>query len=574
MNISDRETLLTPFAEEMDKATPFSEYPRPSMVRKSYMTLNGAWNFAVTSDNYPKEYTAKILVPFPPESRLSGYQDEIPAGARMFYKRKFTLPDGFNEGKILLNVGAVDTLSEIFINGLKVSEHEGGYLPFSVDITHELKIGENEIVIAATDNLDKAYPYGKQTRSRGGMWYTPVSGIWQSVWLESVPIQYIEKLKITSKRDRAVIEVVGGADEKKLTLSDGTVYEWRGACFEIAPSNVINWTPENPYLYEFTLECGEDKVSSYFALRSIEAKKVNGTPRILLNGEPYLFNGLLDQGYFPDGLFLPATSEGYKNDILTAKKLGFNMLRKHIKIEPEIFYYLCDKLGMAVFQDMVNNSGYSFILDTVLPTVGFKRIPDKFRHRNKRTREIFIDHALKTLEHLYSHPCIVYYTIFNEGWGQFCADEVYEIVKEAEPERIIDATSGWFTEKKSDVDSRHVYFKPVKLGKVGDRPVVISEFGGYSYRVEGHLFGEGNYGYRLFKTRGEFEDAFVKLYSEEIAPLVPLGISALVYTQVSDIEDETNGVMTYDRRVLKLNPERIKPIMDTLFNSIKGERTL
>ena len=455
---------------------------------------------------------------------------------------------------------------------MKVAENEGGYLPFSVDITDMLIYGENELIISAVDNLDKAYPYGKQTKSRGGMWYTPVSGIWQSVWLESVPSCYIEKLKITSKLDRVIIEVIGGDEAKKLTLDDGTVYEWRGARCEIAPSVVNNWTPETPYLYHFTLECGEDTVKSYFALRSIETKKVSGIPRILLNGKPYLFNGLLDQGYYPDGLFLPATSDGYVNDILTAKSLGFNMLRKHIKIEPEIFYYLCDKLGMAVFQDMVNNSDYSFILDTALPTVGFKRIPDKYRHTNPKRREIFIEHSIKTLEHLYSYPCIVYYTIFNEGWGQFSADEVYEIIKKIEPERIIDATSGWFVQKKSDVDSRHVYFKPVKLGRVTDRPIVISEFGGYSYRVSGHLFGDGNYGYRLFKTGKEFEDAFVKLYSEEIAPLVPLGVCALVYTQLSDIEDETNGVMTYDRRVIKLNPDRIKPLMEKINASINNAK--
>lgn len=573
MNFSSYEPLLTPFAEKMDKEVPWRDYPRPSMVRESYITLNGAWDFTVTDGEAPREYSEKILVPFPPESRLSGYFGEIPKGSKMFYRRKFTLPEGFNVGRVLLHLGACDTLCELFVNGDKVYANAGGYLPFTVDITDTLADGENELIVRATDDLDKVYPYGKQTSSRGGMWYTPVSGIWQSVWLESVPLRYVEKIKITPRRDRAIIEVIGGEDEKILTLDDGTVYKWHGACFEIKPKTIINWTPESPYLYSFTLQCGEDKISSYFALREVKVDKVGGIARILLNGEPYLFNGLLDQGYYPDGLFLPATSEGYEHDILTAKSLGFNMLRKHIKIEPEIFYYLCDKLGMAVFQDMVNNSDYSFILDTALPTVGFKNIPDKSRHKNPLSRRIFIEHALRTLEHLYSYPCIVYYTIFNEGWGQFSADEVYEIIKEKEPERIIDATSGWFVQKKSDVDSRHVYFKPVKLGRVSDRPIVISEFGGYSYRAKGHLFGDGNYGYRLFKSEGELENAFIKLYSEEISPLIPLGISALVYTQVSDIEDETNGVMTYDRRKLKLNPERIKPIMDGLFDSIKGERT-
>ena len=573
MKTSNYETLLTPFAEDMDKRVPWSDYPRPTMVRDSYMTLNGTWDFAISKDEFPVKYSEKILVPFPPESRLSGYHSEISKGYRMYYRRTFTLPEGFNKGKVIFHIGACDTVSVVYINGNAVAENEGGYLPYHADITNALTDGKNEIIICAKDDLDKTYPYGKQTRERGGMWYTPVSGIWQSVWLESVPVDYIEKIKITSKIDRVIIETFGGAEEKKLTLSDGTVYKWQGACYEIAPENPIQWSPENPYLYEFTLECGEDKIGSYFALRSIETGFSDGIPRLLLNGKPYLFNGLLDQGYYPDGLFLPATSEGYLNDILTAKRLGFNMLRKHIKVEPEIFYYLCDKHGMAVFQDMVNNSDYSFILDTALPTVGLKHMPDNLRHKSKQSRKIFIEHSLLTLEHLSSFPCIVYYTIFNEGWGQFSADLVYELIKSREPNRIIDATSGWFIRKRSDVDSRHVYFKPVKLGKVKNRPIVISEFGGYSYRVKGHLFGDGNYGYRLFKTNEEFEEAFIKLYSEEISPLIPLGISALVYTQVSDIEDETNGIMTYDRRVLKLTPAKIKPIMDKMQLSINNERT-
>ena len=564
------EAMLTPFAEGMDTRTPWSDYPRPSLVRESYLTLNGAWDFAVTPEDTVSEYGEKILVPFPPESRLSGYNDTVPTGCAMYYRRYFTLPEAFNVGRVLLHFGAVDTLCSVSINGKLVGEHEGGYLPFCFDITDALSDGENELVVKAHDELSHIYPYGKQKRNRGGMWYTPVSGIWQSVWLESVPTEYVESLKITPTLTSVKIEVKGGAEHKRLTLEEsGIFYEWQGACIEIQLDEPKLWSPESPYLYRFTLECGEDTVRSYFALRTVSVGETRGVQRLKLNGEPYFFSGLLDQGYYPDGIFLPATPEGYREDILLAKRLGFNMLRKHIKVEPEIFYYLCDLLGIAVFQDMVNNSDYSFILDTALPTVGFTKLPDKLRHRNKRSREIFINHSIDTLDLLYSHPSIVYYTIFNEGWGQFNADEVYEIIKSHDSTRIIDSTSGWFTQKKSDVDSRHVYFKSVKLKGDSGLPVVISEFGGYSLRVSGHLFGDNNYGYRSFSDSESLTAALEKLYLGEILPIIPSGVSALVYTQISDVEDETNGLVTYDRRVVKVDEEKMRAIMSRLYEDFK-----
>jgi hypothetical protein len=354
-----------------------------------------------------------------------------------------------------------------------------------------------------------------------------------------------------------------------LTLTDSDeVFEFSGNKITLTPKDIKLWTPDEPNIYNFKIECGADTVDSYFALREISVKDFGGIPRLALNGKPYLFNGLLDQGYFPDGLFIPATYDAYRDDILLAKKMGFNMLRKHIKVEPEIFYYLCDTLGIAVFQDMVNNSSYSFFIDTALPTVGLKRMPDKHRHTSKRSREIFEREMYKTQDHLYNFPSIVYYTVFNEGWGQFCADEMYRRAKAHDETRVYDATSGWFLQKESDVDSRHVYFKPVKLGKRTGRPIVISEFGGYSHRVAGHLFGDANYGYRTFSEMSEFEDAFIRLYEQEIEPLVPLGVSALVYTQLSDVEDETNGIITYDRCVVKLNSEKIRPMMDRIKSKI------
>lgn len=560
--------LTTPYEEKMSAELPFGDYPRPSLVRESYISLNGKWDFAVSGEEYPEVYGEKILVPFPPESRLSGVFREIPEGSVLYYRRTFTLPEGEWGDRLLLHFGAVDQICEVRVNGRVAAEHEGGYLPFSADITELVTKGENTLEVRAVDDLSHDYPYGKQRRRRGGMWYTPVSGIWQSVWLEFVPDSYIERLIITSDTECAHIEVVGGKESKKLTLSDGTVYEWQGACIDIRPESPRLWSPEEPYLYEFTLESGEDRVSSYFALREISIREVLGVPRLLLNGKPYLFNGLLDQGYYPDGIFLPATAEGYYDDIMLTKSLGFNTLRKHIKIEPDIFYYLCDKLGVCVFQDMVNNSGYSFLLDTALPTVGLKSMPDGMRHRSKRSRSIFQKHSLAIVDYLRSHPSVLYYTVFNEGWGQFNADENYRLIKAQDPTRIIDATSGWFVRRESDVDSRHVYFKPVKVKKPSDRPIVISEFGGYSLRCEGHLFGEGNYGYKLYESEEQFENDLIKLYSEEIKPLIKRGVSGLIYTQVSDIEDETNGVITYDRRHIKLHAERVREVMESLYREI------
>lgn len=562
-------TLITEYARKMDMETPWNEYPRPSMVRDSFLCLNGKWDFAVTEGDAAPEYKEKILVPFPPESLLSGLEIEIPEGSLMHYRRSFSLPFDFNTGRVILHFGAVDTICDVYLNGKRVMHHEGGYLPFSADVTDALTEGENELYLKVKDDLDLKFPYGKQTRKRGGMWYTPVSGIWQTVWAERVPEGYIEKLKITPTVSNVRIEVIGGENKKKLTFEDGAVYEFEGNEITITPHDKHLWTPHHPYLYHFTLESGEDKVQSYFALREVGIKKKQGIPRLTLNGRPYLFNGLLDQGYYPDGIFLPATSDGFKDDILAAKACGFNMLRKHIKVEPEIFYYLCDSLGMVVFQDMVNNSDYSFFIDTALPTIGFKRLPIFFRHRDPEARRIFEEHMYGTMDHLYSFPSVLYYTIFNEGWGQFTADKMYEKAKAYDPTRIYDSTSGWFWRSKSDVDSRHVYFKAVKLGKPTKKPIVISEFGGYSHRVPGHLFGAENYGYSIFETRKEFQAEFTRLYRDEIKPLISRGICALVYTQVSDVEDETNGILTYDRQVLKLDKTDTRSMMEELYAQVK-----
>ncbi len=551
----------TKYLKSMDKACPHSYYPRPQFKRDSFYCLNGEWDFAIgeEGDNYPY----RITVPFCPESRASGIEQSV-VGKALRYRRRFTLPDGFNKGRIILHFGAVDQICRVYVNGTRVGANEGGYIPFSLDITAAVREGENELCVLTYDDLDRKYPWGKQRVDRGGMWYTPVSGIWQTVWLESVAENAIESLKITPTECGAIIKVTGGIGEKTLTLLDGG-RQYRFSDEVIISLDEVNyWSPESPFLYYFSVECENDRVESYFAVRTIDVREVGGVKRICLNGEPYLFNGLLDQGYYSEGIYTPATVDAYVDDIKLLKSMGFNTLRKHIKIEPLIFYHLCDKMGVFVFQDMVNNGGYSFFRDTALPTIGFQRLDDTKMNPDPESRRIFLDSMDKTARLLYNTPSVVYYTIFNEGWGQFSADETYDRLKAIDGTRIIDTTSGWFRQTKSDVDSRHIYFKPLKPKRLNGAPLVISEFGGYAHRTDGHCFGEKVYGYRLFKDRLEFENAVVRLYNDEVKPLARAGASAFIYTQLSDVEDETNGFVTYDRECVKVDVDRIKEVMLSL----------
>ena len=615
---------------------PWNIYPRPQLQRDSFFCLNGEWEFhnatPLTSNGsdstsievspafsailptIPDVFSGQIQVPFPPQSTLSVItaNNKKSAGADtfntefefIFYRRKVRIPDDFAGKRILLHFGAVDQIADVYWNGLPLTTHEGGYLPFTVELTERLdpSLTENELVLRVKDTLDHTYPYGKQRKDRGGMWYTPVSGIWQTVWMEAVPSHYIKNLKITPGLDHVVIEVETDGTSENLpcsfTVSEAQIFDNLScksnilfsprntdvACtcnisrdgnrYTITPVSPKHWTPDTPYVYEFTLTVGEDSIHSYFALRTLETKNINGIPRLCLNGKPYFFHGLLDQGYFHDGIFLPETPEGYTKDILTMKQLGFNMLRKHIKIEPEYFYTACDYIGMVVFQDFVNNSDYSFVRDTALPTIGLQKLPNVFLHRSDTAKNFFIEHSHDTVAHLYNHPCICQWTVFNEGWGQFNADCLYELVKQWDNTRFIDTTSGWFRETKSDVESRHVYFKKVKPVK-SDKPFFLSEFGGYCYAVEGHLYDpKKSYGYRNCKTQEAFMDALEALYLEQIVPLVKEGLCATVYTQVSDVEEEINGLFTYDREVLKVDKDRMLSIASRLFENIDDTQSV
>ncbi len=560
------QNLMTPQGENLT-GTAWTVYPRPQMKRDSYLNLNGAWDFAVGNPVFDGK---TINLPFCPESQLSGIHQHFGEGVPLWYRRKVALPGNFNRGRVLLHIGAADQICDVYINGKAVRRHEGGYEAFTLDITNYLK-EINEIHIRCYDDLrDLSFPYGKQVMKRGGMWYTPVSGIWQTVWMESVPETYIKKLTITNRGASVTIDT--GLDlPGTVTVAGLGSYALAHGNVTITPEEPHFWSPEDPYLYEATVEVGEDRVETYFALRTLEIKQVGKFKRLCLNGKPYFFHGLLDQGYWPEGLLTAPAPESYADDILAMKRLGYNTLRKHIKVEPEEFYYQCDKLGMVVFQDMVNNGTYHFARDTALPTVlrVSQKMPDKWFLVPQIQKQRFFDGLTATVGQLQNHPCICYWTVFNEGWGQFDGDGAYEALKAIDNTRFIDATSGWFRRKKTDVDSRHVYFRKIKE-TAEDKPLVISEFGGYAYKVEGHIFNpEKEYGYGSYSDLGDFGKAVAELYLEQVLPCIQRGLCAAIYTQVSDVEDEINGLRTYDRKVEKLTPEQMLPVVKALQDAIE-----
>lgn len=558
-----------------DTTSVWQDYPRPQLKRANWTSLNGEW----------KLNGSTCLVPFPPQSELSGYKKKV--GSKLVYEKKFTLEKPAAGIRTLLHFEAVDQQAEVYLNGVLLGKHTGGYLPFSFDISNVMFTGkENTLVVKAIDKLSTVYPYGKQTKKRGGMWYTPVSGIWKSVWLEQVSDTYVKDLKLTPDLDGVHISFATNHPERSvhanavITLHTGEQMEFTmtGNSGYLKLRDIITaegtpyvpelWTTEHPYLYHMTLFVDQDEVETYFALRTIEIKNRNGVNRVCLNGNPVFLHGVLDQGYFCDGIFLPAEEKEFERDILRMKKLGFNMLRKHIKIEPECFYYYCDLHGMLVVQDMVNSGKYSFLRDTALPTIGMKKSNDTLRFFPAKQKEFWEQHMMETLSHLYNHPSIVVYTIFNEGWGQFDSDRMYTIAKKLDPSRLYDSTSGWFAQKKNDFDSLHVYFGNLEP-KPATRPMFISEFGGCAYPVPEHTYAKyASYGYGSCKNADEVTEKVWEAYRTTILPVIESGCCGAVYTQLSDVEDEINGFYTYDRKICKVNVTEMQKLRKEIDNKI------
>lgn len=561
--------LTTIWTESVDRALPLPEYPRPQMVRDNWMNLNGPWDYAInTSSRFPQSFDGEILVPFSPEAPLSGVERSLKAGEYLWYRRTVALPESFLGKRLLLHFGAVDQIATVWVNDRQVASHVGGYLPFTAEVTEAAEGESLSITVRVSDGTERGgHTRGKQKSKRGGIWYTPQSGIWQTVWMEAVPASYVRSLRITPRYNSSEVEIEAEVEGEEIAVAefDGEEYPLPA---RIPVPDFEAWSPEHPRLYPFRVRCGEDEVRSYFAMRKLAVQKdENGVPRLFLNGEPYFHNGLLDQGYWPDGLYTAPTDEALIFDIQTAKDSGFNMLRKHIKVEPLRWYYHCDRLGMLVWQDMPCGGGHYSPLVVSAPLITGWHLSDKlhvlFGRRDEQARKEFRAELADMVQQLYNCPCIALWVIFNEGWGQFDAKKMLELVRSLDKTRLIDHASGWHDQKIGQLRSEHVYFrayqfKPDALG----RAVVLSEFGGYNHAVLSHRFNEKNYGYKSFETPAQLRTALEELYHEQIAPAKEKGLTAAVYTQISDVEDELNGLMTYDRRVVKIAPEILKTIVD------------
>ena len=561
--------MRTIWGEHLKESSVLPEYPRPQLKRNSFLNLNGPWHFYMgPAEAQPEKLPETILVPFSPESELSGIQRKKQKGDVLCYRRSFVLPEGFHRGRVLLHFGAVDLVATVSVNGRTCGTHRGGYWPFTFDITDMLR-EKNLLEVIVTDEATEVLSdaRGKQSDKPGGIWYTAQSGIWQTVRLESVPENHITGLKVTPLFDQeeALIEVETNVPGKCLLYLEGMIYAAAsGTPVHVPVENMRPWAPEDPHLYHFSVSFGEDRVESYFGMRKCSVEKdADGVPRLFLNNKPLFHNGLLDQGYWPDGLYTAPAEAAMVCDIQTMKALGFNMLRKHIKIEPLRWYYLCDTMGMLVWQDMVSGGGPYRTSVVTVPVAGvFPHRVDNgykaFGRQSEESRERYRWELEETVKLLYNCPSIVMWVPFNEGWGQFDALEAVERIRALDGTRTIDHASGWHDQGGGDVYSRHVYFRRFRYKKDrGGRAAVLSEFGGYACGIEGHRWSKKDFGYRMFSGEKELTAGIVKLYDREIRPAKAPGLAAAVYTQVSDVEEEINGLLTYDRKELKVEPDRI-----------------
>ena len=574
--------LTTVWGEKLDKENIWQEYPRPQLQREHFQMLHGEWGYAIVpqSEEYSFESQGKILVPFSPEAYLSGVGRQLQPNEYLWYQRALTFTKEECQRKekkerCILHFDAVDQQAVVYVNDIEVAKHYGGYLPFEADITEYVSDAPCTLKVRVQDDSDTSYhTRGKQTLKRGGMFYTAQSGIWQSVWYEWVPENYVRKLKITPDYDSACVKIQIDSttrfDTLQINLEDKEAqYEVlevsedgkQQLVLKFTDGKFKSWSPEEPYLYDFTLKADSDEIDGYFAMRAFSVEKdEQGVPRFCLNHKPYFLNGLLDQGYWPDGLMTAPCDEAFIYDIELAKKTGFNMIRKHIKIEPLRWYYHCDRLGMIVWQDMINggttyNMMWACYMPTGLPFLG-RVIKDNlygiFARKSEEGRRLWEEECKGTVEHLYNVPSISTWVPFNEAWGQFDAARVAEDVKSQDPTRTVDHASGWFDQKAGDFNSVHNYFRKLKVEKDEKRAFVISEYGGYACHISGHSSVERIFGYKKFDTLGDLSNAYHELYEGQVLPLIEKGLSGVVYTQLSDVEEEVNGLVTYDRKVVKI----------------------
>jgi hypothetical protein len=550
---------------------PLPEYPRPQEKRDGgWLCLNGEWKYGITDTSNRMIKKGTILVPYSPEAALSGVNHILKPGETLFYERDVEWPYGFESGKeeLILHFGAADYEAKVIIDGDDVLSHRGGYLPFSVRV-YKPHFHLSVIVKDPTDEGEQER--GKQKLRRGGIWYTPQSGIWQTVWLEKVPKNHITTLRAVPSLTGFTLTVntTDGGDGR--VEIGGKEYTFRsGQPLKIEIENPRLWSPEDPFLYDFSVVYKDDRIQSYTALRTFGVgEDEKGVKRLLLNGKPYFHHGLLDQGYYSGGLYTPESEEEMVGDIILAKRMGFNCLRKHIKIEPLRWYYACDRIGMIVWQDMPSGGGkYSFPVISA-PLVLGSHLQDShyglLKRKDEAMRKEFEEHLIEMINHLGNVVSIAMWVPFNEAWGQFDSVRIGRTVEKLDPTRTVDYHSGWLDQKKGAFRSLHVYFRPYRFRKDRyNRCVILTEFGGYGLAVEGHRYSGDKFEYRGYKTKEELTDAVIAMYRRDIFPAKEKGLSASIYTQLSDVEDELNGLVTYDRLVVKMDEERIRAMSEEL----------